>query len=163
MSAFRRTIAILQPHSWLTLARESGSLQARDRQPPPQRKQFFNRRRRRDPLDEGFACTWRTRLVKVAAEVITRARRVIVRLSASWPHLDYFLAVSTPPAAVPSGVVCPVDSNSAPAETRDYEARGRGESAHRPTHVYLRLLKTSKWIIACVSANSPSWQMSSRT
>jgi len=32
MSAFRRTIAILQPHSWLTLARESGSLQARDRQ-----------------------------------------------------------------------------------------------------------------------------------
>jgi hypothetical protein len=60
----------------------------------PNRKRFFNRRRRRDPLGEGFACTWRTRLIKVAAEVITRARRVIVRLSASWPYLDHLLAVS---------------------------------------------------------------------
>ena len=46
------------------------------------------------PLGEGFACTWRTRLIKVAAEVITRARRVIVRLSGSWPHLDQLLKVS---------------------------------------------------------------------
>jgi Transposase DDE domain group 1 len=60
----------------------------------PDRKRFFNRRRRRDPLGEGFACTWRTRLIEVAAEVITRARRVIVRLSSSWPHLDGFFAVS---------------------------------------------------------------------
>ena len=60
----------------------------------PHRKRFFNKRRERDPLGEGFACTWRTRLIKVAAEVITRARPVIVRLSASWPHLDHFLAVS---------------------------------------------------------------------
>jgi Transposase DDE domain group 1 len=59
----------------------------------PHRKRFFNKRRERDPLGEGFACTWRTRLIKVAAEVITRARRVIIRLSASWPHLDHFLAV----------------------------------------------------------------------
>ena len=69
----------------------------------PHRKRFFNRRRQRDPLGEGFACTWRTHLIKVAAEVITRARRVIVRLSASWPHLDYFLAVSNHINAVPSG------------------------------------------------------------
>jgi hypothetical protein len=73
----------------------------------PDRKRFFNRRRRRDPLGEGFACTWRTRLIKVAAEVITRSRRVIVRLSASWPHLDNLLAVGRairPAAAVvPSG------------------------------------------------------------
>jgi hypothetical protein len=60
----------------------------------PHRKRFFNRRRQRDPLGEGFAYTWRTRLIKVAAEVITRARHVIVRLSASWPHLDDFLRVS---------------------------------------------------------------------
>jgi hypothetical protein len=60
----------------------------------PARKTFFNKRRERDPLGEGFACTWRTRLIKVAAEVITRARRVIVRLSVSWPHLDHFLQVS---------------------------------------------------------------------
>src|SRR5512135_1822016 len=69
----------------------------------PHRKKFFNRRRQRDPLGEGFACTWRTRLIKVAAEVITRTRRVIVRLSSSWPHLGYFLAVSTPLTATPSG------------------------------------------------------------
>jgi DDE family transposase len=69
----------------------------------PHRKKFFNRRRQRDPLGEGFACTWRTRLIKVAAEVITRTRRVIVRLSSSWPHLGYFLAVSTPRPAAPSG------------------------------------------------------------
>jgi hypothetical protein len=60
----------------------------------PDRKRFFNKRRRRDPLGEGFASTWRTRLIKVAAEIITRARRVIVRLSASWPHMDDFMAVS---------------------------------------------------------------------
>src|SRR6266446_5334523 len=60
----------------------------------PDRKRFFNKRRERDPLGGGFACTWRTRLIKVAAEVLTRARRVIVRLSGSWPHLDHFLQVS---------------------------------------------------------------------
>jgi len=60
----------------------------------PHRKRFFNKRRERDPLGEGFACTWRTRLIKVAAEIDTRARRMIVRLSASWPYLDQFLAVS---------------------------------------------------------------------
>ena len=67
----------------------------------PNRKRFFNRRRERDPLGGGFASTWRTRLIKVAAEVIVRARRVIVRLSGSWPHMDHFLqvsrAVSVPP------------------------------------------------------------------
>ena len=40
----------------------------------PARRKFFNKRRDRDPLGEGFACTWRTRLIKVAAEVITRSR-----------------------------------------------------------------------------------------
>ncbi len=60
----------------------------------PARRKFFNKRRERDPLGGGFACTWRSRLIKVAAEVITRSRRVIVRLSGSWPHLDQFLKVS---------------------------------------------------------------------
>ena len=71
----------------------------------PDRKRFFNRRRQRDPLGEGFSSTWRTRLIKVAAEVVTRARRVIIRLSGSWPHLDHFLAVSrvvSAPAPAPS-------------------------------------------------------------
>jgi Transposase DDE domain group 1 len=69
----------------------------------PDRKRYFNLRRQRDPLGEGFSSTWRTRLIKVAAEVITRSRRVIVRLSASWPHLDHFLAVSTAVPVPPSG------------------------------------------------------------
>src|SRR3954470_10934266 len=74
----------------------------------PDRKRFFNKRRGRDPLGEGLACTWRTRLIKVAAEVITRSRRVTVRLSGRWPHLDPFLrvsrAVNPPPApAISSG------------------------------------------------------------
>jgi hypothetical protein len=60
----------------------------------PARRKFFNKRRDRDPLGGGFACTWRTHLIKVAAEVVTRCRRVIVRLSGSWPHLDQFLKVS---------------------------------------------------------------------
>jgi len=71
----------------------------------PDRKRFFNRRRERDPLGGGLACTWRTRLIKVAAEVIVRARRVVVRLSGSWPHLDHFLSVSravNPPPPPPS-------------------------------------------------------------
>ena len=68
----------------------------------PDRKRFFNARRQRDPLGEGFASTWRTRLIKVAAEVIVRARRVIVRLSGSWPHLDHFLEVSRSVSRTPS-------------------------------------------------------------
>jgi hypothetical protein len=71
----------------------------------PQRRRFFNQRRARDPLGEGFACTWRTRLIKVAGEVLVRARRVLVRLSGSWPHLDHFVAVSRAvarPAPAPS-------------------------------------------------------------
>ena len=58
------------------------------------RKRFFNRRRARDPLGEGHAETWRTRLIKVAAEVLVRARRIVIRLSSSWPHLDVFHAIS---------------------------------------------------------------------
>ncbi len=60
----------------------------------PDRKRFFNRRREHDPLGEGFACTWRTRLIKVAGEVIVSARRVLIRLSGTWPYLDHFQHVS---------------------------------------------------------------------
>jgi hypothetical protein len=58
------------------------------------RRRFFNRRRKQDPLGEGFASTWRTRLIKVAAEVVVSSRRIVIRLSSSWPHLRDFLAVS---------------------------------------------------------------------
>ena len=66
-----------------------------------QRGAWFNRRRRADPLGEGFACTWRQRLIKVAAEVTVSARRVLVRLSASWPYTDEYLRISHAVLACP--------------------------------------------------------------
>ena len=60
-----------------------------DRSVPPEalagrdRHTWFNRRRHHDPLGAGFACTWRQRLIKAAAEITVSARRVLVRLSAS--------------------------------------------------------------------------------
>ena len=54
------------------------------------RRRYFIRRRQADPLGEGQPCTWRSLLIKVAAEVIVSSRRILVRLSASWPHLDWY-------------------------------------------------------------------------
>jgi hypothetical protein len=54
------------------------------------RQRHFSRRRRRDPLGEGQPCTWRTLLIKVAAEVLVRSRRVIIRLAANWPHHGWY-------------------------------------------------------------------------
>jgi len=58
------------------------------------RRQVHNRRRQRDPLGEGQACTWRSRLIKVAARVTESVRRVVVELPQSWPHLDHYRHVS---------------------------------------------------------------------
>jgi len=58
------------------------------------RRRFFNQRRNRDPLGEGHPATWRMRLIKVAARVIETSRRILVRLSGSWPHLDHYRRVS---------------------------------------------------------------------
>jgi hypothetical protein len=71
------------------------------------RQRHFRLRRQRDPLGEGHPCTWRTLLIKVAAEVIVRTRRVVIRLSSSWPHLDWYRRVCErlrdhPPPPVPS-------------------------------------------------------------
>lgn len=71
------------------------------------RRRYFNRRRRRDPLGEGQPCTWRTRLIKVAARVIESSRRIVIELSGSWPYLDHYRRVSErvlafcQPASVP--------------------------------------------------------------
>lgn len=54
------------------------------------RRRCFNRRRKADPLGEGHACTWRMRLIKVAARIEVTARRIRVYLSGSWPFLDHF-------------------------------------------------------------------------
>lgn len=62
--------------------------------PAAKRRAYFNKRLHRDPLGEGHPCTWRTRLIKVAAEVVVTARRIVVRLSAQWPHLHHYAQVA---------------------------------------------------------------------
>lgn len=59
-----------------------------------QRKSWFNRRRQHDPLGEGHPETWRLRLIKVAAEITVSTRRIVVRLSGSWPFLKHYRAVT---------------------------------------------------------------------
>jgi hypothetical protein len=54
------------------------------------RRRYLNRRREADPLGEGHACTWRMRLIKVAARIKVTARRVRVFLSGSWPFLHHY-------------------------------------------------------------------------
>jgi hypothetical protein len=57
------------------------------------RRRHLSKNRRRDRLAEAQPCTWRSLLIKVAAEVIVTTRRIIVRLSSHWPNLDYFQRV----------------------------------------------------------------------
>jgi hypothetical protein len=72
-----------------------------------QRRQQHNHRREHDPLGEGQPCTWRTRLIKVAACVYETTRRVVVQLSSSWPYLNHYQQVSqqilSGPALLDSG------------------------------------------------------------
>jgi hypothetical protein len=58
------------------------------------RRRWHNRRREHDPLGEGQPCTWRTRLIKVAAWVRQSTRRVVVHLSSSWPYLEHYRRVA---------------------------------------------------------------------
>ncbi|HEY7312146.1 MAG TPA: hypothetical protein VH643_22470 [Gemmataceae bacterium] len=58
-----------------------------------ERQRHFRQRRQRDPLGEGQPCTWRTLLIKVAAEIVVRTRRIVLRLSSNWPHLDWYRRV----------------------------------------------------------------------
>lgn len=73
------------------------------------RRRYFRLRRQQDPLGEGHPSTWRSLLIKVAAEVLVSARRILVRLSASWPHLGFYhqlcqhLAPDLPAILDPSG------------------------------------------------------------
>jgi hypothetical protein len=77
--------------------------------PEPARRRYFDRRRRHDPLGEGQPATWRLLFIKIAAEVIVSKRRILVRLSASWPYLHYFqnvckrLQVRLQPPLCPTG------------------------------------------------------------
>src|ERR1700733_4738154 len=56
----------------------------------PERRRRYQKRRRRDPLAEAQPCTWRSLLIKVAAEIVVSARRIVIRLSSHWPNLEHF-------------------------------------------------------------------------
>jgi hypothetical protein len=58
------------------------------------RQRYFGRRRRVDPLGEGQPGTWRSLIIKVAAEIRVSTRRMVVRLSSTWPYLDWYRRVS---------------------------------------------------------------------
>ncbi len=62
--------------------------------PDRRRRAWHNRRRQHDPLGEGQPCTWRTRLIKVAALVRESTRRVVVQLSSNWPYLHHYWRVA---------------------------------------------------------------------
>ncbi len=42
----------------------------------------------------GQPCTWRTQLIKVAAMIVQRARRVLVQLAAQWPWWPMYQRVA---------------------------------------------------------------------
>jgi hypothetical protein len=54
------------------------------------RKRYQNARRVADPLGRGQPETWRLLLIKVAASVVVSCRRIVIRLSGSWPHRHFF-------------------------------------------------------------------------
>ena len=58
--------------------------------PQPDRKAYANARRRADPLGEGHPATWRLLLIKVAASVVVSCRRIVIRLSGSWPNREFY-------------------------------------------------------------------------
>lgn len=70
--------------------------------PDAERHRHYQRSRRRDRLAQAQPCTWRTLLIKVAAEIIVSSRRIVVRLSAHWPNLGYFQRVCQSLASIPS-------------------------------------------------------------
>lgn len=58
-----------------------------------ERRRYHNYRRCKDPLGQGHLATWRTRLIKVAGQVVASARRLLITLPAAWPHLAWFAHV----------------------------------------------------------------------
>jgi hypothetical protein len=59
----------------------------------PERRRHHQRCRQRDRLAQAQPCTWRSLLIKVAAEISVSVRRIVVRLSAHWPNLGYLQRV----------------------------------------------------------------------
>jgi hypothetical protein len=74
--------------------------------PDAARKQYQNARRREDPLGKGQPATWRLLLIKVAASVVASCRRIVVRLSGTWPNRAFFEHISLHVSSRPAVVHC---------------------------------------------------------
>src|SRR5262245_31622651 len=70
------------------------------------RKQYQNACRREDPLGRGQPATWRLLLIKVAATVMVSCRRIVVRLSGTWPNRAFFEHISQHVSSRPAGAGC---------------------------------------------------------
>lgn len=83
--------------------RQAMALPAVPEVPPPdvppqafkdaERHRHYQKCRRRDRLAEAQPGTWRSLLIKVAAQIFVSMRRIVVRLSAHWPNLEHFQRV----------------------------------------------------------------------
>jgi hypothetical protein len=71
----------------------------------PERRHHLRRCRQRDPLAQAQPCTWRSLLIKVAAEISVSARRIVVRLSTHWPNLEHLQRVVQCLATIPSAAL----------------------------------------------------------
>ena len=60
---------------------------------------------------EGHASTGRTRLIKVAAQIVVRARCIRVRLSGCWPYREQFRQVSRAILETPLAILLSPDSS----------------------------------------------------
>lgn len=91
----RRVVALEEPQSTASEGEYSESEPVnRPFVETRQERKVHNDRRQRDPLGEGHPCTWRTHVIKVATRLVVSTRRVMLQLSASWPHLKYFRHVA---------------------------------------------------------------------
>jgi hypothetical protein len=82
-----------------------------------ERQRQFRLRRQGDPLGEGHPRTWRALLIKVAAEVLVRTRRIVVRLSSighTWTGIAACASACVPPSRspIPIRLVDPLDKPS---------------------------------------------------
>ena len=126
----RRTVQETFTPQRLSLSNDLPADRAVEALAGPERPRDFHRRRDRDPLGEGHIETWRTRLIKVAAEVIVSARRIVVRLAPGWPHLHHFQAVSQAilnlaPRLFPPTSRRPHPENSTPIPPEHSTGRGK--------------------------------------
>ena len=79
LARFRRRVALPVSRTAPTAA-----------QTEAERQRHFRLRRQQDPLGKGQPWTWRSLFIKVAAEIVVSSRRIVIRLSSCWPHLDQF-------------------------------------------------------------------------